>query len=132
MALAIAMRARNSAGMDKVRRIAKPLFWAASLFAYVAAIMPANEAPKIAQSDKIEHMIAFCTLAFLGRLAFRATPAVKLALWLALFGAVIEFTQMIPALHRDGNVADWVADCAAIVMGLLIGTPLVRLDARRR
>ena len=112
--------------MDRIRSIAKPLFWAALLFAYVAAIMPADEAPKIAQSNKVEHMIAFFTLAFLARLAFRFAPALRVALALAAFGAVIEVTQMIPALHRDGNVADWLADCAAIVAGLLLATVLLR------
>ena len=37
---------------------------------------------------------------------------------LAAFGALIEFTQMIPLLHRDASAADWVADSIAIVVGL--------------
>ncbi|MDB5690242.1 MAG: hypothetical protein JWL91_2118 [Sphingomonas bacterium] len=130
--LAFAAAAGNSGSMDHLRRIAKPLFWAALLFAYVAAIMPAGQAPKIAQSDKIEHMIAFFTLAFLSRLAFRATSAAKVALLLAGFGALIEFTQMIPALHRDGNVADWIADCAAIATGLLFAVLTLRTAKQMR
>ena len=113
--------------MEHVRRIAKPLFWGALLFAYVAAVMPQGEAPQIAQSDKVEHMIAFFTLAFLGRLAFRVASARRVAVLLAAFGAFIEFTQMIPALHRDGNVADWLADCGAIVAGLLVGWLVLRV-----
>jgi VanZ family protein len=118
--------------MEHVRRIAKPLFWGALLFAYVAAIMPQNEAPKIAESDKIEHMIAFFTLAFLGRLAFRAASARRVAILLAGFGALVEFTQMIPALHRDGNIADWLADCVAIGVGLMVGWAVLRGAQRAR
>jgi hypothetical protein len=118
--------------MEHVRRFAKPLFWLALLFAYVAAIMPADEAPKIAASDKVEHMIAFFTLAVLARLGFRAASAVKVAILLAVFGAFIEVTQTIPALHRDGNVADWLADCAAIAAGLLIATLALRLIRHQR
>ena len=106
--------------MDLLRRIAKPLFWAALLFAYAAAIMPAAKAPKIADNDKVEHMIAFFTLAVLGRLAYRATPAIRTWLLLTAFGAVIEFTQLIPALHRDSSFADWVADVIALSVGVLL------------
>ena len=114
--------------MDLIRRLARPLFWAALVFAYVAAVMPAAEAPKISDSDKVEHMLAFFTLAVLGRLGYPATPAIVTALLLACFGAVIEFSQLIPALHRDGNLADWVADVAALGAGIL----LVALASRRR
>lgn len=124
--LAFVAASGNSGGMDHVRRIAKPLFWAALLFAYVVAIMPGDEAPRIAQSDKLEHMIAFFTLAFLGRMAFPLASAARVALLLAGFGALIEFTQMIPALHRDGNLADWLADCFAIGIGLLVATLMLR------
>jgi VanZ family protein len=109
---------RMSAAMELLHRIVKPLFWAALLFAYVAAILPQAEAPKIASSDKVEHMIAFVTLALLGKLAYPRMATLTLGLALAGVGALIEFTQMIPALHRDGNIADWIADCAAIVVGL--------------
>ena len=117
--------------MEFLRRIVKPLFWAALLFAYVVAIMPAAEAPKIAQSDKVEHMIAFVTLALLGRLAYPQVKALTLGLLLAGLGALIEFTQMIPALHRDGNVADWIADSIAIVVGLSVAGLLLRRSRAR-
>jgi VanZ family protein len=112
--------------MEFLRRIVKPLFWAALIFAYTAAILPNADAPKIAQSDKVEHMIAFFTLALLGKLAYPPVSAVKLGLLLVGFGALIEFTQMIPALHRDGNFADWFADCAAVLVGLTIATLAVK------
>jgi hypothetical protein len=37
-----------------------------------------------------------------------------------LFGAFIELVQAIPALGRDSDVRDWVADTAAIIAVLLI------------
>jgi VanZ family protein len=117
---------RMRRAMEFLRRIVKPLFWAALLFAYTAAILPNADAPKIAQSDKVEHMIAFFTLALLGKLAYPRTATLSLLLLLVGFGALIEFTQMIPALHRDGNIADWFADCAATVVGLAIATLLLR------
>jgi len=115
-----------SRAMEFLRRIVKPLFWAALLFAYVAAILPQADAPKIAESDKVEHMIAFVTLALLGKLAYPRIATLTLGLLLAGLGALIEFTQMIPALHRDGNIADWIADSIAIVIGLGAATLLLR------
>ena len=106
--------------MERLKPYAKPLFWAALLFAYTAAIMPEAEAPKIASNDKVEHMIAFFTLAVLGRLAYATTTWWRTWLLLAGFGAAIEFTQMIPSLHRDGNLADWIADVVALSAGLLL------------
>jgi hypothetical protein len=50
-----------------------------------------------------------------------------LLLWLSLFGAFIEVVQAIPALHRDSDVLDWLADTAAAGAILL----LVRLRRAR-
>ena len=111
--------------MEILRRTVKPLFWAALLFAYAVAVMPQADAPRIASSDKVEHMIAFLTLSLLGKIAYPRIPAVKVGLLLAGLGAMIEVTQMIPALHRDGNLADWLADCAAILVGLVVAALLL-------
>ena len=104
--------------MNLVLRYAKPVFWAALLFAYVAAIMPAKEAPQIADNDKVQHMIAFFTLAVLGRLAYVSKPVWLTWVLLAAFGALIEFTQMIPFIHRDAELNDWIADVVALSVGL--------------
>lgn len=117
--------------MERLRRIAKPLFWTALIFAYVAAILPQAEAPRIASSDKVEHMIAFFTLAVLARLGYRSVATLRIALMLATFGAVIEFTQLIPMLHRDGEIADWLADVAALTVALVL-VNLLTLAARPR
>jgi hypothetical protein len=40
---------------------------------------------------------------------------------LSLFGALIELAQAIPALHRDSDPLDWVADtvaCTAVLVAL--------------
>jgi hypothetical protein len=52
---------------------------------------------------------------------------------LSAFGALIEFIQMIPALQRDGDVMDWIADtaAAAVILGglnLLRGRPAEATD----
>lgn len=102
-------------------------FWFAALGAFVFAILPAEDAPKLANSDKIEHMLAFLTLSILGRLAYPRRSAWRLAIGLALFGAGIELTQMIPALHRDASIGDWIADCGAALAGIILIGLIVKM-----
>jgi VanZ family protein len=72
-------------------------------------------------NDKVQHIAAFATLAFLGSLAYPAAGPLRLLLRLSLFGALIEVVQAIPALHRDSDYKDWIADtlAAGLVLALV-------------
>ena len=102
------------------RRYAVPVVWLTVLFVYLAAIMPGPEAPDLGAGDKVNHIAAFVTLTFLGRVAYRLKPAWRLGVALSLFGALIELTQAIPFIHRDASFWDWAADTAAILAALPI------------
>ena len=110
-----------------LRRFAPALFWCALIFAYVCAVMPAKEAPSFSSSDKVEHMVAFLTLAILAGFAYPRAGVLRIGLWLAAFGAFIEFSQAIPVLNRDASVYDWIADVAALGIGLLVVQPFRRV-----
>ena len=72
-------------------------------------------------SDKIQHIAAFVTLGLLAAWAFPRAATLRLIVGLSLFGAMIEVVQAIPALHRDSDVLDWVADtiaCAAVLIAV--------------
>ena len=71
-------------------------------------------------NDKVQHIIAFATLTLLGSFAYPAVALLKLLVRLSLFGAFIEVVQAIPALHRDSDVLDWVADTGAVAVVLLL------------
>jgi VanZ family protein len=122
--------------MRTLDRLLKWAFWAALLFAYVAAVLPQADAPAFSHSDKVEHVVAFLTLSVLAALGWRRARLIVIGVGLAGFGAFIEFSQMIPALHRDADLKDWIADGIAIVAGLLIAAivrPFVdRLAGQRR
>ena len=102
-------------------RLTRPLFWIAWTFSFVMAVLP--HPPRIPgePDDKIKHILAFLTLALLGSFAFPKLKPWKLLLWLSLFGVLIELIQMVPMLHRDADVIDWLADtfAAAAVIGPL-------------
>ena len=108
------------------------LFWLALTFAVVMADLP--KPPKLmfdSYGDKFEHILAFSTLAALAALGFPATLRWRMAERLSFLGALIEVSQSIPALHRDCDIRDWIADTLAIVvvtavMGLLL--PRLRRD----
>jgi len=108
--------------MPSLDRLLKLLFWAALVFAYVAAVMPPADAPIFSRSDKVEHMVAFLTLSLLAGLGWRRLGLLWIGVLLAAFGAFIEFSQMIPALHRDADISDWIADGVAIMVGLLVAS----------
>lgn len=100
--------------------LVQAVFWAALVFAVTMALLPhpPDVAPEV--GDKWLHMTAFATLAFLARFGFPAVPDLRLGERLSFLGALIEVFQSIPALHRDCDVLDWVADTAAVAMMLLV------------
>ena len=94
-------------------RLGQALFWASALFALVMALLPHPPRLPGEPSDKAQHVIAFATLGLLGGLAFPSTRTRRLIVALSLFGAAIEVLQAIPALHRDSDPLDWIADTVA-------------------
>jgi hypothetical protein len=103
------------------RRLPRLLFWAAALFAFVMAVIPHPPELPGHPSDKIQHIAAFATLGMLGAWAFPRLPILRLIIRLSIFGAVIEIIQAIPALHRDSDILDWLADtiaCAIVLFAI--------------
>jgi VanZ family protein len=121
---------RHVQHMQRLDTFLKPLFWIALVFAYACAIMPAVDAPKFANSDKVEHIVTFITLSALAMIAWRGARWWSVFVPMAIFGAVIEFTQMIPILHRDAELNDWFADMGGAAVGIAIGYG-VRMVLRR-
>ena len=105
-----------------IRRLLPYVFWAAMLFGFVMAILPKPPTLPGEPSDKVQHILAFLTLAALASLAYPRARPLKIGLGLALYGALIEFTQMIPVLHRDAELLDWIADVAAASIVLALFT----------
>ncbi len=102
-------------------------FWIAAAIALVMALLLHPPQLPGEPSDKIQHIAAFLVLGALGSFAYPQTRPMYLAAGLSFFGAVIETLQLIPALHRDGDPLDWMADTAAVVLIIVL---LRRLVAR--
>ena len=109
-------------------------FWAAAAFAFVMATLPHPVELPGDPSDKIQHIVAFAVLAWLAALGYRQTPMVRIGLGLCLFGALIECAQAVPALNRDSDWIDWVADTtsAAAVLSLVFLYRVIRHAAHAK
>jgi len=101
--------------MNRTLRI---LFWLSVAFSFVMATVPHPPSIPGEPADKVQHMAAFATMSLLAGLAYRRIGLVRIGLALSAFGAFIEFVQMIPMLHRDAELLDWVADSAAVAIVL--------------
>ncbi|WP_353230273.1 hypothetical protein [Novosphingobium sp.] len=97
------------------------LFWLTLALALTMALLQHPPALPIDWlGDKFAHMLAFATLTVLAKFAFPGTPAWRIAERLSFLGALIEVAQSIPALHRDCDIRDWIADTLAIVAVTLL------------
>lgn len=103
-----------------VTRVWKVAFWVAAIFALVMAALPQPLQMPGSPSDKIQHVIAFATLAALASAAYPLASLLKLLAGLSGFGAFIEVVQAIPQLNRDSDPVDWVADTIAAALVLAI------------
>ena len=108
-------------------RLLRPLFWLLFTFALVMAVLPKPPSLPIDRfGDKFAHMLAFAALAGVANLGWRHIPAWRIGLQLSAFGALIEVLQMLPVLHRDSDLRDWIADTAAILVATLIARAMAR------
>lgn len=106
------------------------LFVAALIGAVTMAMLP--DPPQLALEgigDKYRHMAAFAVLSLLAARAFPRASLWRVGERLAFLGAMIEVVQSIPALHRDCDILDWLADVSAIAVALLL---VAAIRAHRR
>lgn len=113
-----------------MRRVWRGLFAVALVTAVVFALLPHPPALGITTSDKAQHMAAFGTLTLLALLGWPQTPRLRIAERLSFLGALIEVFQSIPALHRDCDVMDWLADTYIIAGVVLVTWIITRPGAR--
>jgi hypothetical protein len=94
--------------------VAKLAFFCALIFTFYSAVIPPRQAIQLVPWDKAEHFIAFYGLTGLAAAAFPKRQLFVIAVLLSGFGALIEFVQGLPMVHRDRDFWDWVADTIAI------------------
>jgi hypothetical protein len=76
-------------------------------------------------NDKMQHLLAFATLAGLALLAWPTAHWAQILIGLAAYGGLIEIAQATPMIGGDVELADWIADISGLV-ALLAATGLAR------
>jgi hypothetical protein len=99
-------------------KAARLVFFAALIFTFYSAVVPPSHALQLTPWDKATHFIAFYVLSGLAAAAFPKQNLFVVAASLSVFGALIEFVQGLPIVHRDRDFWDWVADTLAIIAAL--------------
>ena len=95
-------------------------FFVCAAFAFVMALLPRAPALPLEQGDKVMHMLAFLTLGALAAAGWRERSALAIFAALASLGGAIESFQAIPALNRDAEWLDWIADMAAAIIAIVL------------
>lgn len=119
----------DNARSDRFTLAARAVFALALLVTLVMALLP--HPPRVGFEDfgdKFDHILAFAVLTLCASLAFPAARPLRIGERLSFLGALIEVLQSIPALHRDCDIRDWIADTIAIAVALTV----VALVRRRR
>jgi hypothetical protein len=99
-------------------RITFLLLWA---FALTMAFLPQPPSLPIDRyGDKFAHVLAFAVLALFARIGFAHASDRLILERLSFTGALIEMFQAIPALNRDCDWRDWIADTLAVAVVLLV------------
>lgn len=114
---------------DALLKLLTVVFWLALMFTFVMALLPKPPSLPVEAGDKALHMVAFAVLSFLAATVFVRRRVIELFLAMAALGALIEVLQMIPTLHRDAEFADWMADCVASLVVLVLCRSVRRLFA---
>lgn len=95
-----------------MERLFQVAFWIALIFALVMANLP--QPPGVGEiNDKSLHMLAFAVLAGLVAFAYPRAPYWVLFAGLAIFGALIEWSQLFMGHGRQSSLDDWIADIVA-------------------
>lgn len=109
------------------------------LLGYLTALITGTHLPHpddqfpIDGNDKLLHFGAYCGLAFLMATRLQTLrpvtwrAALAIGVIAALTAVADELTQMLPGINRRCEFADWLADLAGLVCGLLIWFGLRRL-----
>ncbi|WP_419807477.1 hypothetical protein [Sphingomonas sp.] len=84
------------------------------------ALLPHPPQPLGHLGDKYQHMLAFGTLTVLAAAGWPKGSLLRTGEHLSFAGALIEVLQAIPALGRDCDIFDWIADTSVIAGVLLV------------
>jgi|SRR5947207_394319 len=112
---------------------------------FILTHVPGEHLPDVRINDKIEHLLAYGGLGgilflsiWASRPQWQQIGALVLAIGMA-YGAIDEWLQAIPFIHRDCSLLDWFADTTGLAVAVIfltyfrlrVSTPAANIDARQ-
>lgn len=104
---------------QQIDRLVRMAFWACAIAVLVLSLAPVTTPMPSTGWDKTNHLLAFSTLAFLGRGAFPGRMVAVLGALLA-YGGLIEVLQSFTP-DRAAEWADLLADAIGLLLGEMLG-----------
>lgn len=81
------------------------------------SLAPLPEFSELHTNDKLHHIAAYAVLATLSTFHRRRSSTILvIVIMIVLYGGLIEWVQ--PLVNRHGELADFLANCAGVVLGL--------------
>ena len=109
--------------------LARAAFAVVVLVSLVVLFAPGPDVPPSPYNvDKLVHGGMFLALAVSG--SWAGIRRVPLGVLLLVYAGGSELIQTIPALQRDGSLADWIADAVGVLLGLLAWAWIARRQRR--
>lgn len=100
---------------NHIQGLAKPAFWSTLAVILVMSLVDLSDTSIAESNDKLNHLLAFFTLAMLAQIAYATVRWKVRAGGLLAYGALIEILQAGTA-YRDFSLLDLVADGAGIAL----------------
>ena len=119
--------------LKNIRNLLQPrrmrlLMWFLTGLTLTMAFLPQPPTTVVDQlGDKFQHMLAFAMLTSVALLGWPQSRRLQILVLLSMLGAIIELVQAIPALHRDSDWHDWLADTLSILAAIVILDPILRV-----
>jgi ABC-type dipeptide/oligopeptide/nickel transport system permease component len=111
----------NGADFDKRRQLLMLMVLGVSAFCIaLCAALPEGTKVSIGLGDKFDHFAAFAALAAMCAAVFPGLALGYLQTAMVAFGAAIELVQAIPALQRNSDAKDLLADAAGAAAALVL------------
>lgn len=113
-----------------IKSLWKAIFWLLLLGTLWLSLVPVEHIPSAFNFwDKAQHALGFAALALTGLLGYPRHNR-RLVLGLIILGVGIEYAQHLTG-WRQGDWADWLADCVGVAIGSALWT-VMALKAKAR
>ena len=93
------------------------LLWVLLIIVTYLLLIELKPTPQTWPKDKFQHVIFFVLLTYFGRNAY-PKYGLYVGLGLASYGGLMELLQTAFTHTRTGNIVDWLADLAGILLGV--------------